>query len=98
MAAALASVEELAVVGDAGLAESSSSASVDSCRRTMGPGTSSDSACLGCRLRPASVVLLPYWHLSLCGECFAAGDADAAAMACPVCLCVQTSSVEAILC
>lgn len=90
-AAARASVEELAA-GDAGPAESSSSAYVDP-RRT-GP---SDRACLGCRFRPASVVLLPCRHLSLCGECFAAGDADAA-MACPVCLCVRTGSVEAILC
>jgi len=97
-AAARASVEELAAAGDAGPAESSSSAYVDPCRRTTGPGTSSDRACLGCRLRPASVVLLPCRHLSLCGECFAAGDADDAAMACPVCLCVRTGSVEAILC
>jgi E3 ubiquitin-protein ligase BOI-like protein len=97
-AAARASVEELAAAaGDAGPAESSSSAYVDPCRRrTTGP--SSDRACLGCRLRPASVVLLPCRHLSLCGECFAAGDADEAAMACPVCLCVRTGSVEAILC
>ncbi|OEL36139.1 hypothetical protein BAE44_0002842 [Dichanthelium oligosanthes] len=94
-AAARASVEELAAGGGggAGPAESSSSAYVDP-RRT---GPSSDRACLGCRLRPASVVLLPCRHLSLCGECFAAGDADAA-MACPVCLCVRTGSVEAILC
>ncbi|KAG0534631.1 hypothetical protein BDA96_04G295900 [Sorghum bicolor] len=97
-AAARASVEELAAAGDAGPAESSSSAYVDPCRRNTGPGTSSDRACLGCRLRPASVVLLPCRHLSLCGECFAAGDADDAAMACPVCLCVRTGSVEAILC
>ncbi|RCV07825.1 hypothetical protein SETIT_1G276600v2 [Setaria italica] len=89
-AVARASVEEL---GDAGPAESSSSAYVDP-RRT---GPSPDRACLGCRLRPASVVLLPCRHLSLCGECFAASDADAA-MACPVCLCVRTGSVEAILC
>jgi E3 ubiquitin-protein ligase BOI-like protein len=90
------SVEELAAAGDAGPADSSSSAYVDPCRRTTGPGTSSDCACLGCRLRPASVVLLPCRQLSLCGECFAVGDADAAAMACLVCLCVRTGSVEAI--
>ncbi|KAJ1280473.1 hypothetical protein BS78_04G235200 [Paspalum vaginatum] len=93
-AAARASVEELAAAGDAGPAESSSSAYVDP--RRAGPEPS-DRACLGCRLRPASVVLLPCRHLPLCGECFAAGDADAA-MACPVCLCVRTGSVEAILC
>ncbi|TVU28038.1 hypothetical protein EJB05_19560 [Eragrostis curvula] len=92
-AAARASAEELA---DAGPAESSSSAHVDP-RRRAGGGGSTDRACLGCRLRPASVVLLPCRHLSLCGECFAAGDADAG-MACPVCLCVRTGSVEAILC
>ncbi|XP_062219939.1 BOI-related E3 ubiquitin-protein ligase 1-like [Phragmites australis] len=90
-AAARASVEELAD-GDAGPAESSSSAYVDPHRTG-----SSDRACLNCRLRPASVVLLPCRHLSLCGECFAAGDSDAA-MACPVCFCVRTGSVEAILC
>ncbi|XP_062222408.1 BOI-related E3 ubiquitin-protein ligase 1-like [Phragmites australis] len=91
-AAARASVEEIAG-GDAGPAESSSSAYVDP-RRTQG---SSDRACLSCRLRPASVVLLPCRHLCLCGECFAGGDVDVA-MACPVCLCVRTGSVEAILC
>ncbi|OQU90153.1 LOW QUALITY PROTEIN: hypothetical protein SORBI_3002G351801 [Sorghum bicolor] len=61
-AAARASVEELTVAVPA---ESSSSAYVDSCRRTT--GTSSDCACLGCRLRPACVMLLPCRHLSLCG-------------------------------
>jgi len=95
---AWASVEELAAASDAGLVESSLSAYMDPCRRTTGPGTLSDCACLGCRLKPASIVLLPCRHLSLCGECFATGDADAAAMACPVCLCVRTGSVEAILC
>jgi len=54
--------------GDAGLAESSSSAYVDPCRRTTGPGTSLDRACLSCRLRPASVVLLPCRHLPLCAS------------------------------
>jgi E3 ubiquitin-protein ligase BOI and related proteins len=90
-AAARASAEEQLAAGggDAGAAQSSSSAYVDPRR--------SDRACLGCRLRPASVVLIPCRHLPLCGECFAAGDADAA-MACPVCLCVRTGSVEAILC
>ncbi|CAO2047935.1 unnamed protein product [Urochloa humidicola] len=91
-AARAASAEELAAACPA---ESSSSAHVDP-RRGGQPGPP-ERACLGCRLRPASVVLLPCRHLSLCGECFAAGDADAA-MACPVCLCVRTGSVEAILC
>lgn len=93
-AAARASVERLG--GDAGPAESSCSAHVDP-RRRAGSCSSSDRSCVGCRLRTASMVLLPCRHLSLCGECFAAGDADAA-MACPVCLCVRTGSVEAILC
>ncbi|CAL5054965.1 unnamed protein product [Urochloa decumbens] len=91
-AAARASAEELAAA--AGPAESSSSAYVDPRRAVPGPA---ERACVGCRLRPASVVLLPCRHLSLCGECFAAGDAEPA-MACPVCLCVRTGSVEAILC
>jgi E3 ubiquitin-protein ligase BOI and related proteins len=91
-AAARASADELA--GNAGPAESSSSAYVDPRRAGL---SSADRACLGCRLRPASVVLLPCRHLSLCGECFAPCEADAA-MACPVCLCVRTGSVEAILC
>ncbi|GJM86468.1 hypothetical protein PR202_ga02331 [Eleusine coracana subsp. coracana] len=93
-AAAAAAREEVA--GEAGPAESSCSAHVDP-RRAAGCSTS-DRACLGCRLRPASVVLLPCRHLSLCGECFAAGDAADVGMACPVCLCVRTGSVEAILC
>ncbi|KAF8768581.1 hypothetical protein HU200_007129 [Digitaria exilis] len=79
-AAARASVEELAAGEAVGPAESSSSAYVDPRR---GAGPSSDRACVG-------VVLLQCRHLSLCGECFAAGDAEAA-MACPVCL---PSSVE----
>lgn len=94
-AAARATAEELAAGGDAGPAESSCSAHVDPRRAAA---CSSDRACLGCRLRPASVVLLPCRHLSLCGECVAAGDAEGAGMACPVCLCVRTGSVEAILC
>jgi E3 ubiquitin-protein ligase BOI and related proteins len=40
------------------------------------------------------MVLLLYRHLSLYGKCFAAGDA---AIPCPVCLCVRTGIVEAIL-
>uniref|UniRef100_A0A804MQ70 RING-type domain-containing protein n=1 Tax=Zea mays TaxID=4577 RepID=A0A804MQ70_MAIZE len=79
------SVEELAAkVGDTGQAESSALAFVDPRYAKPPP----DHACLGCRLRPAFVVLLPCRHLSLCG----------AAMPCPVCLCVRTGSVEAILC
>ncbi|XP_040376202.1 BOI-related E3 ubiquitin-protein ligase 1 [Oryza brachyantha] len=89
-AAARASGDELRG-GEAGPAESSSSAYVDP-RRTC-----SDRACLTCHLKPATVVLLPCRHLSLCGDCFAAGDMDVA-MACPVCHCVRTGGVEAILC
>ncbi|AQK52481.1 hypothetical protein ZEAMMB73_Zm00001d050402 [Zea mays] len=66
------SVEELAATGgDAGQAESSASAFVDP--RCAGPPL--DHTCLGCRLRPAFVVLLPCRHLSLYG----------AAMPCPAC-------------
>uniref|UniRef100_A0A0E0K3R9 RING-type domain-containing protein n=1 Tax=Oryza punctata TaxID=4537 RepID=A0A0E0K3R9_ORYPU len=89
-AAARASGDELRG-GEAGPAESSSSAYVDPRR------SGSDRACLTCHLRPATVVLLPCRHLSLCGDCFAAGDVDVA-MACPVCHCVRTGGVEAILC
>lgn len=88
--AARASCEELAG-GDAGPAESCSSAYVDP-RRT-GP----ERACHSCHLGAATVVLLPCRHLSLCRDCFAAGDMDVA-LACPVCRCVRTGSVEAILC
>ncbi|XP_048535401.1 BOI-related E3 ubiquitin-protein ligase 1 [Triticum urartu] len=88
--AARASCEELGG-GDAGPAESCSSAYVDP--RRAGP----DRGCHGCHLGAATVVLLPCRHLSLCRDCFAAGDMDVA-MACPVCHCVRTGSVEAILC
>ncbi|KAL5206994.1 hypothetical protein ABZP36_031429 [Zizania latifolia] len=88
-AAARASADDLRG-GDAGPAESSSSAYLDP-RRT-GP----DRSCLTCHLRPATVVLLPCRHLSLCGDCFAAGDLEP--MACPVCHSVRTGGVEAILC
>ncbi|KAF0933852.1 hypothetical protein E2562_019304 [Oryza meyeriana var. granulata] len=89
-AAARASGDELRC-GEAGPAESSSSAYVDPRRSGL------DRACLICHLRPATVVLLPCRHLSLCGDCFAAGDVDVS-MACPVCHCVRTGGVEAILC
>jgi E3 ubiquitin-protein ligase BOI-like protein len=78
--------------GDAGPAESSSSAYVDPRRAGDGSGR----ACGACREGRATVVLLPCRHLSLCGGCLAAGDADVA-LACPVCRCVRTGSVEAIL-
>uniref|UniRef100_A0ACD5ZHR6 Uncharacterized protein n=4 Tax=Avena sativa TaxID=4498 RepID=A0ACD5ZHR6_AVESA len=89
-AAARASCDELADGGDAGPAESSSSAYVDP--RRAGP----DRACHACRRGPATVVLLPCRHLSLCGGCLAAGDMDVS-LACPLCHCVRTGSVEAIL-
>ncbi|KAM0828097.1 hypothetical protein ACQ4PT_067776 [Festuca glaucescens] len=85
-AAARASCEEVGEAG--GPAESSSSAYVDP-RRAGG-------ACHACRRGPATVVLLPCRHLSLCGGCLAAGEMDVA-LACPVCRCVRTGSVEAIL-
>ncbi|KQK00821.1 BOI-related E3 ubiquitin-protein ligase 1 [Brachypodium distachyon] len=96
-AAARASCEELLLAGGpAGPAESSSSAYVDPRRA----GSEHRSACRACRGRPASVVLLPCRHLSLCGDCLAAGDMDVSSgpLACPVCHCVRTGSVEAILC
>ncbi|XP_051193249.1 BOI-related E3 ubiquitin-protein ligase 1 [Lolium perenne] len=86
-----ASCEELAADGGEarGPAESSSSAYVD-------PRRAGSGSCQGCRGGPATVVLLPCRHLSLCGGCVAAGEMDAA-LACPVCRCVRTGSVEAIL-
>ncbi|ESQ33508.1 hypothetical protein EUTSA_v10008231mg [Eutrema salsugineum] len=48
--------------------------------------------CKGCRKREATVVLLPCRHLSICPEC------DRSALACPLCLTLRNSSVEAILC
>ncbi|KAG8059830.1 hypothetical protein GUJ93_ZPchr0002g26304 [Zizania palustris] len=89
-AAARASADELRGGGDAVPAESSSSAYLDPRR------TAPDRSCLTCHLRPATVVLLPCRHLSLCGDCFAAGGLEP--MACPVCHSVRTGGVEAILC
>ncbi|KAM0924287.1 hypothetical protein ACQ4PT_004930 [Festuca glaucescens] len=93
-AVARASCEELAADGGeaGGPAESSSSAYVDPRRARCGSGP----ACHACRRGPATVVLVPCRHLSLCGGCLAAGETDAA-LACPVCRCVRTGSVEAIL-
>ena len=93
-ASARASCEELGDGDAAGPAESSSSAYVDP--RRAGSG-SERVACHACRRRRATVALLPCRHLSLCGGCFAAGDVDVS-LACPVCRCVRTGSVEAILC
>lgn len=87
-AAARASCEELGAEAG-GPAESSSSAYVD-------PRRAGSGSCQGCRRGPATVVLLPCRHLSLCGGCVAAGETDVA-LACPVCRCVRTGSVEAIL-
>ncbi|KAG2270217.1 hypothetical protein Bca52824_064772 [Brassica carinata] len=43
-------------------------------------------------LLEATVVMLPCRHLSICPEC------DRTALACPLCLTLRNSSVEAILC
>ncbi|CAE5959071.1 unnamed protein product [Arabidopsis arenosa] len=48
-------------------------------------------SCKACRKREATVVLLPCRHLSICPEC------DRTALACPLCLTLRNSSVEAIL-
>ncbi|CAA7026553.1 unnamed protein product [Microthlaspi erraticum] len=48
--------------------------------------------CKGCRKREASVVVLPCRHLSICPGC------DRTALACPLCLMLRNSSVEAIFC
>lgn len=48
-------------------------------------------SCKACREREATVVVLPCRHLSICPEC------DRTALACPLCLTLRNSSVEAIL-
>ncbi|EOA38297.1 hypothetical protein CARUB_v10009788mg [Capsella rubella] len=49
-------------------------------------------SCKACRKREATVVMLPCRHLSICPGC------DRTALACPLCLTLRNSSVEAILC
>ncbi|CAL9217152.1 unnamed protein product [Arabidopsis halleri] len=49
-------------------------------------------SCKACRKREATVILLPCRHLSICPEC------DRTALACPLCLTLRNSSVEAIFC
>ncbi|KAE8725650.1 hypothetical protein F3Y22_tig00008276pilonHSYRG00017 [Hibiscus syriacus] len=68
-------------------AEDAESAYVDPERVVVasGPG------CKVCRKRLAAMVLLPCRHLCLCTEC------DRVAQACPICLIVRNSSVEAFL-
>ncbi|KAK8520769.1 hypothetical protein V6N13_076907 [Hibiscus sabdariffa] len=68
-------------------AEDAESAYVDPERVVVasGPG------CKACQKRLAAVVLLPCRHLCLCTEC------DRVAQACPLCLSVRNSSVEAFL-
>ncbi|AEE31523.1 SBP (S-ribonuclease binding protein) family protein [Arabidopsis thaliana] len=48
--------------------------------------------CKACREREATVVVLPCRHLSICPGC------DRTALACPLCLTLRNSSVEAIFC
>ncbi|KAL1212994.1 BOI-related E3 ubiquitin-protein ligase 1 [Cardamine amara subsp. amara] len=48
-------------------------------------------SCKACRKREATVVVLPCRHLSICPGC------DRTALACPLCLTLRNSSVEAIL-
>ncbi|KAL4347201.1 hypothetical protein GQ457_17G020350 [Hibiscus cannabinus] len=68
-------------------AEDAESAYVDPERVVVasGPG------CKACQKRLAAVVVLPCRHLCLCTEC------DRVAQACPLCLSVRNSSVEAFL-
>ncbi|XP_009114864.1 probable BOI-related E3 ubiquitin-protein ligase 2 [Brassica rapa] len=74
----------LCAVGNRGL-EDAESAYVD-------PERMRQPRCKGCRTREATVVMLPCRHLSICPEC------DRTALACPLCLTLRNSSVEAILC
>lgn len=72
--------------GIEGQAEDAESAYIDPDRVVVsGPN------CKACRKRVASVVLLPCRHLCLCTDC------DQVAHACPLCLCMRTSSVEVYL-
>ncbi|OIS98173.1 PREDICTED: BOI-related E3 ubiquitin-protein ligase 1-like [Nicotiana attenuata] len=73
---------------DGGEAEDAESVYVDPDRVVESTGPS----CKGCRKRVASVVLLPCRHLCVCTDC------DAALQACPLCLCIRTTSVEVFLC
>ncbi|KAL4385394.1 hypothetical protein GQ457_15G010980 [Hibiscus cannabinus] len=68
-------------------AEDAESAYVDPERVVVAPGP----ACKACRKRLAAVLLLPCRHLCLCTEC------DRVAQACPLCLTVRNSSIEAFL-
>ncbi|XP_010480841.1 PREDICTED: probable BOI-related E3 ubiquitin-protein ligase 2 [Camelina sativa] len=49
-------------------------------------------SCKACRKMEATLVMLPCRHLSICPGC------DRTALACPLCLTLRSSSVEAILC
>ncbi|KAK8658254.1 hypothetical protein V6N13_036464 [Hibiscus sabdariffa] len=68
-------------------AEDAESAYDDPERVVVAPGP----ACKACRKRLAAVLLLPCRHLCLCTEC------DRVAQACPLCLTVRNSSIEAFL-
>lgn len=51
-------------------------------------------ACKGCGDRPATVVMLPCRHLSMCSHCESTSVAD---VPCPVCHCARTGSVQVFL-
>ncbi|XP_074588349.1 BOI-related E3 ubiquitin-protein ligase 1-like [Curcuma longa] len=71
--------------GDTPQAEDAESAIVDPNRLDQAR------TCRSCRRQPATVVLLPCRHLSLCDAC------DAAAGDCPICQCNKTGSVRVFL-
>ncbi|URD72970.1 hypothetical protein MUK42_09399 [Musa troglodytarum] len=54
------------------------------------PEPAARGSCRACRLRNASVVVLPCRHLSLCADCAAAGAADS----CPACGRISTGSLH----
>ncbi|KAM7254313.1 hypothetical protein ACFE04_031995 [Oxalis oulophora] len=72
--------------GFEGQVEDAESAYVDPDRVTV-----SEPSCKTCRKGVATVVVLPCRHLCLCTDC------DQVVQACPLCLCVKSSSVEVYL-
>uniref|UniRef100_A0A7N0VGV4 RING-type domain-containing protein n=1 Tax=Kalanchoe fedtschenkoi TaxID=63787 RepID=A0A7N0VGV4_KALFE len=74
-----------------GQADDAESVYIDPDRVVVAEADSFGPVCKGCCRRPASVVVLPCRHLSVCAAC------DGAVAACPYCFTMKTSSVEVFL-
>ncbi|XBJ09926.1 BOI-related E3 ubiquitin-protein ligase 1 [Aegilops tauschii subsp. strangulata] len=84
-----------AALDDDGAADDAESGFIDPDRVVEVAAPPPARPCRGCRLRPATTVLLPCRHLCVCDACDPGASASlAAAAACPTCRCPVTGTVQ----